>query len=85
MKAVEDLEVRGIDNMMIESITKHGVLYGKKLEFCCPVCGCEFTKMATDSRTLIVYPRTNDFVFEVRCPECGMEFTRSVSKEELSD
>ncbi len=71
--------------MIIEGITKHGVLFGKKVEFCCPVCECEFTKMATETRTFGIPPQNIYLVFEVRCPECGVEFTKGVSKEDLSD
>lgn len=65
------------------SITKHGVLFGKKVEFCCPVCGCEFTKMATNFRTLGISPKNIYLVLSVRCPECGVEFTQKVSKRDL--
>ena len=71
--------------MMIEDIIKHGVLFGKKVEFCCPACGCEFTKIATDARILGISPKNIYFVFAVRCPECGMEFTKKVSKRHLSN
>lgn len=72
--------------MISESIIKHGSFFGKYIAFRCPLCGCEFTKSATNTWDLRVYPRTiGGFEFEVNCPECGLDFTQSVSKDDLSD
>ena len=72
--------------MISESIIKHGSFFGKYIAFRCPLCGCEFTKSATNTWDLRVYPRTiGGFEFEVNCPECGLDFMQSVSKDDLTD